>query len=62
MESREVWYSIEKGDNIWVVWKNVESKGNQKGGLGFRGIFQSVNRRDCVNFCKENGIKTSRKR
>ena len=62
MENKEVWYTIEKRNNIWIVWRNVDKKHGDMGVIGSRRLFSSIKRIDCVNWCKDNNIKTSRKR
>lgn len=60
MNEKKVWYTIEKVDNMWIVWKNARSKSEDRGSEYCRGIFKSTERKDCVEYCKKNNIKTSR--
>lgn len=51
-------YTIEKINGIWRVWKNVESER----GFCIGQIYTGKSRKDCLNYCKDNNIKTSRKK
>ena len=49
----EKWYTIEKNNGKWTVWFNHISG-------GCHGVFSSTNRKDCIEYCKENNLKVSR--
>ena len=50
------WYTLEKSTNKWVVWQNGEGEHS----YGSYGIFRSESKKECLNFCKEKGIKGGR--
>ena len=56
----EIWYTIEKNNNKWTVWKNTMIWNKTHGCGGCKGIFSSTSRKDCIEYCKENNLKVSR--
>lgn len=54
----EIWHTIEKNNSEWTVWMNKKSYGNATSGSGgCRGLYTGKHKKDCVNYCKEKGIK-----
>jgi hypothetical protein len=53
-----IYYTLEKNNDKWVVWKNVEKDRS----CGSIGIYKSVSKLECKEYCKENDIKLSRRR
>ena len=57
MNKIEVWYTIEKHNGIWTVWKNKEHKEADKGSYGSLGIYSAKTKKDCLYYCQLNNIK-----
>ena len=58
----KIWYTLEKANGKWTVWENTETWYGTHGGCGCRGIYSSTSRKDCIEYCKENNLKVSRKK
>lgn len=53
-----IYYTLEKNNGKWVVWKNSERERS----FGCIGIFDSNSKKECQEYCKKNNIKLSRRR
>lgn len=53
----DVWYTIEKNNNGYTVWRNQESIEKDKGGGGCLGIYTGRTKKECLQYCKEHNIK-----
>lgn len=51
------WYTLEKANGLWTIWKNTEVEKASGGSGGCKAIYKSQNKQDSVNYCKENKIK-----
>ena len=50
-----IYYTIEKHNGIWTVWKNIESHG-----VGCYGVYtplETNTKKACQEWCKERGLK-----
>lgn len=50
-----IFYTIEKHNGLWTVWKNIESHG-----VGCYGVFTPLDKntkKACIEWCKEKGLK-----
>lgn len=50
-----IYYTIEKHNGLWTVWKNIEDHG-----MGFIGIYTPLDKntkKACLEWCKEKGLK-----
>jgi hypothetical protein len=57
-----VWYTLERANHIWTVWKNKEQDNENHGGYGSSRIYSSFSKDDCLDFCKENKIKIEKRK
>lgn len=57
MKELKKWYTIERNSNRWVVWFNKEGEHS----YGSLGIYSSESKKECMNFCKEKGIKLDKR-
>ena len=57
MSRTNIWYTIEKNQNGYTIWKNKESQDTDRGGYGSLGLFTSQFKKDCIDYCKKHKIK-----
>ena len=58
----DIWYTIEKHNNIYTVWRNKEQYGEKnKGGYGSLGLYSNKSKKKCLEYCKENKIRVERR-
>ena len=53
----KIWYTIEKSSNGYTVWRNKVGKQS----MGSNRIYTSKNKKDCIEYCKENNIKIKKR-
>ncbi len=51
-----IYYTIEKVREIWVVWKNVEIKKKDRGSYGSYNLFSGT-LKDCKKYAGENKLR-----
>ena len=61
MSNTYTWYTIEKGIGGYTVWFNKETIYEDRGGYGSLGLFTSLYKKDCIEYCKKRHIKYERK-
>ena len=55
-----IYYTIEKHNGLWTVWKNIEDHG-----FGCYGIYtplENNTKETCQEWCKERGIKIGKRK
>ena len=53
---KEIYYTISKNNDKWVVWKNIDNIHS----YGSTSIFKGNSRKDCIKYCKDNNIPITR--
>ena len=53
-----IYYTLERNNGKWVVWKNSEHERSS----GCMGLFESESKKECIEYCKKQNIKISRRR
>jgi len=56
----KIWYTIEKSTNGYTIWENKEKLYNNHGRCGCKKIYTSINRKECIEYCKNNNIKVKK--
>ena len=57
-----MWYTLEKANGIWTIWCNKSNEQETHGGYGSSKVYDSTNKKDCLEYCKINKIKLEGKR
>lgn len=56
-----VYYTIEKHNDIYTLWKNVEIKKENKGSFGCYGLISGTLKK-CKEYASKNGIRVKGRR
>lgn len=62
MPKIKIWYTLEKANGIWTIWFNKSNEQETHGGYGSARLLSSNNKQDCLDYCKEKGIKLEGKK
>lgn len=56
----KIWYTLERANGIWTIWKNKERILKGRGGFGCSKVYSSSEKEDCLNYAEINKIKLKR--
>ena len=59
MKKYKIYYTITRHPEkkTWTLWENHQYEDGEIGGCGCKGIFTAKYKKDCIEFCKKEGIK-----
>ena len=58
----KIWYTLEKNNGIWTLWKNKEVELINHGSYGSSKVYDSYDYESCIEYCKINNIKIKYKK